>query len=314
MDRKILGFDTSGIDALYRLYRSGASDAESLLGGLDAGYAVRLNATTLDEIIAHPVADEREKLRMLCRRLLMNGEGDVILPSHEITIQLALAFESQQPFNWTEVDIRSSEYTGFIFENEIPDIDEVSAEQLIQAKDAAQQFESVFLNPRSVFQELRKKHRDSWPMSAAELTEMLKHRRPHGAYWHFAKGLFERATGRPIADERIEIFVRECPPFRALLAALMVAQFDRAITPDQPPRFAGRNDLFMSVYLPYCHEFISNDHRQQIALRAVVDIAELDVNVCWYKNFVDRFSLPSTICGARPAARLGPSGASSLDL
>ena len=87
MYRSILGYDTSVINALHR---DGPS-AEPLLAGLSAGYAVSLNGITLDEIVAHNTMAERERLRKLCRRMLANGEGDVLLPYHEITKRLAVA-------------------------------------------------------------------------------------------------------------------------------------------------------------------------------------------------------------------------------
>jgi hypothetical protein len=63
MYRPILGSDTSGINALHR----GRSNIEPLLAGLQAGYAIRLNGTALDEIVAHGDPMERERLRRLCR-------------------------------------------------------------------------------------------------------------------------------------------------------------------------------------------------------------------------------------------------------
>ena|SRR5580658_8583512 len=84
MQRVILGFDTSAINALLR---DGLS-AEPLLAGLSVGYALRLNATSLDEIVAHGTLAERERLRTICRRMLANGESDVLQPYHEITKRL----------------------------------------------------------------------------------------------------------------------------------------------------------------------------------------------------------------------------------
>src|SRR5216110_134885 len=121
MYRTILGFDTSALNALHR----GGPNVSPLLAGPDTGYAIRLNGTALDEIVAHSLPQERERLRTLCRRLLANGEGDVLLPFHEITTRLALAFESGLPFDWTRVDVRSSEYMHFLFDEEIGDIEEV---------------------------------------------------------------------------------------------------------------------------------------------------------------------------------------------
>jgi len=294
MYRTILGFDTSALNALHR----GGPNVSPLLAGLDTGYAIRLNGTALDEIVAHSLPQERERLRTLCRRLLANGAGDVLLPFHEITTRLAVAFESGRPFDWTRVDVRSNEYMRFIFDDEVSalfeedaDYETVSLEQRISAVETAGQFDEVFLAPRPIFQKLRETEKESWPKSAAELAQALQ--KPGGAYWNYAIGLYHRATGITVDDEKIRRFVRECPPFRALLAAIVFAQYERSISEEVKPKLAGRNDLFMAGYLPYCDEFISNDHPQQQALRKIVSIAELPTSVRWYKEFSGQFSLSS---------------------
>ena len=124
MYRTILGFDTSALNALHR----GGPNVSPLLAGLDTGYAIRLNGTALDEIVAHSLPQERERLRKLCRRLLANGAGDVLLPFHEITTRLAVAFESGRPFDWTRVDVRSNEYMRFIFDDEVSALFEEDAD------------------------------------------------------------------------------------------------------------------------------------------------------------------------------------------
>jgi len=291
--RPLLGFDTSVINAIHK---DGAS-AEPLLAGLSAGYAIRLNGTTLDEIIAHSTVAERERLRKLCRRMLANGEGDVLLPYHEITKRLAVAFESGCPFDWTRVDVRSSVYRTFILEKEMrevfkenTDYETFSSEQRVSAAETAEQFEKVFLVPRPEFQKIREGGQGGeWPKSAAELARGLQ--RPGGAYWKYAARFYERATGVAVDEEKIRRFVAECPPFRAILAAIVLAQYERAICKDVKTKRAGKNDVFMAAYLPYCDEFISNDHPQQTALRQIVVIAELQTSVTWYKEFSARFSL-----------------------
>jgi hypothetical protein len=294
MYKTILGFDTSARNALHR----GGPNFAPRLAGLDTGYAIRLNGTALDEIVAHSLPQERERLRKLWRRLLANGAGDVLLPFHEITTRLAVAFESGRPFDWTRVDVRSNEYMRFIFDHEISalfeedaDYETVSFGQRISAVETAGQFDEVFLGPRPIFQKLRETEKESWPKSAAELAEALQ--KPGGAYWNYAIGLYHRATGITVDEEKIRRFVRECPPFRALLAAIVFAQYERSISEEVKPKLAGRNDLFMAGYLPYCDEFISNDHPQQQALRKIVSIAELPTSVRWYKEFSGQFCLSS---------------------
>jgi hypothetical protein len=285
MYRPLLGFDTSAINAL----RKDGAEVQPLLAAFDAAYAIRLNGTALDEIIAHGVPAERDHLRKLCCRLLANGQGDVLLPFQEIMTRLALAFENGPPFDWTTVDVRSSEYMRFIFGEHIADIEQVSAEQRTSAVETAEQFERVFLEPRPIFQQLRENEKEAWPNSPADLMERLQ--RPGGAYWNYGVGLYERAIGQTVSEEKIRTFVRQCPPFRALLAAIVVAQYDRCIREEVPEKLAGRNDIFMAGYLPYSHEFISNDHAQQKALRQVASVATLEARVRWYKEFSTCFSL-----------------------
>ena len=71
-------------------------------------------------------------------------------------------------------------------------------------------------------------------------------------------------------------FVDACPPFRALLMALCVAQYQRCI---QYPRHksTGVFDLYASVYLPYCEQFVTADPGQLGALLNVVSLARLTV-------------------------------------
>ena len=177
MQRTIIGFDTSAINAV----RRGGSDVEPLLAALDIAYAIRLNGTALDEIVAHSLPEERERLRRLCRKLLANGEGDVLLPFHEIVTRLAVAFERGDPLDWTRVDVRSVEYMRFLFDDEVSalfeegtDYEMVSSEQRASAAETAGQFDQFFLQPRAVFQKLRETETASWPKSAAELAQSLQ--------------------------------------------------------------------------------------------------------------------------------------------
>jgi hypothetical protein len=48
---------------------------------------------------------------------------------------------------------------------------------------------------------------------------------------------------------------------------------------------AGRNDLFMAVYLPYCDVFVTDDVGQQNALRAIAQEVGLGVKILSYPDF-----------------------------
>jgi len=71
------------------------------------------------------------------------------------------------------------------------------------------------------------------------------------------------------------------------MLALCAAQFDRCVRPQNvgPSLRAGRNDTFMSVCLPYCDNFVTDDPSQLACYREVLSIAGLDVVVSSYEGF-----------------------------
>ena len=50
---------------------------------------------------------------------------------------------------------------------------------------------------------------------------------------------------------------------------------------------AGANDQFMSVYLPYCHKFITAEENgeQEKCLREIVALTNLQTEILSYDNF-----------------------------
>jgi hypothetical protein len=103
----------------------------------------------------------------------------------------------------------------------------------------------------------------------------------------------------PPDEETVRRFVGSCPPFHALLLALCVAQYERCIREsDKRGQPAGRNGLFMSVCLPCCDEFISDDRDQQDCLRGVASLAKLAVKVRWFKEFRGSLEVDQSSSGA----------------
>jgi hypothetical protein len=84
--------------------------------------------------------------------------------------------------------------------------------------------------------------------------------------------------------------MERCPPFKALLVALCVAQYDRCIRGERDPWIgkAGRNDMFSAVYLPYCQVYVTNDKGQSTALTKIAQIAGIGVSVQMYGVFKEQ--------------------------
>jgi len=282
--RPILSFDTSAINALHR----DAKFSVPLIAGVTSSYFVRLNGTVVDEVIACQSGREREELRRLCRRMLVEGRGDVLLPFHEITRKVALAFDGGRSLDFRRIDVGSKDYERFIRQSDVSEYEDIFGDQRRAAERVNAQFEKLFFSPRLGIQKLFADSEVPRVVSAAEL--LKSYQIAGGFYWTTAIGLHERASGRKVDEQTIGKLVESNAPFRALMAAIVVSLYHRCVL-EEPPTLAGRSDVFMAVYLPFCDEFISNDHAQQTALREIVTLAGLPTKIRWYKEFADSFSL-----------------------
>jgi hypothetical protein len=131
--------------------------------------------------------------------------------------------------------------------------------------------------------------------------DWIKHQEQNGGLLAVAINLYQRAlsydqeTGCLRVGQKVELgeeesgkFVNSCPPFRALVYAYAMTAYDRACTqrPSGGPKYdAGRNDQFMSVYLPYCDIFITGDGPEELCLREIARAAKVATEVLSYKNF-----------------------------
>ncbi len=83
------------------------------------------------------------------------------------------------------------------------------------------------------------------------------------------------------------------PPFRALVYAVLMSWYDISVRDRHTgEKFrSGRNDLYMSVYLPYCDKFITaeKNREHEKCLREIAAVADLETEVMSYDDFCDSF-------------------------
>ena len=74
---------------------------------------------------------------------------------------------------------------------------------------------------------------------------------------------------------------------RSVLYAMFVPWYNKAVRDyfAGEKLDAGSNDLFMSVYLPYCDRFVTDDEGQHKSLREVVSVAGLETEILSYDDF-----------------------------
>lgn len=220
--KPVLIFDTSAINRL-----ADDDNREPLEAGIKAGFWFRLNGDTVGEVVATTNTARRKLLLNLCKRIL--SAGDCLLPHDELLKELIKQHAKSSSFNWKTVPVRCNEYEEEIARQELVD-DEIAKQQRCFAGEVGNGFAGIYERARPKFQKLFR-GRVAAPPSLSELIDALQ--RPAGAFWSMGAGLYRKPTGVTLNEAATRDFVDTCPPFRAVLIALCVAQHQRSI---QNPR------------------------------------------------------------------------------
>jgi hypothetical protein len=279
-DRPIWTPDTSAINRL-----ADDPDSEALIGGLKAGFFVRLTFTSISEVIANENGDRRRKLLRVCRLLL--PAGDCIDPQNAILEKMIGDFEANTAFDWRNVSIDFPEA-----KNELGGRETFSDEEATQEREENEtlkdRFARMFSDAKPHFDRIFSGGAEKPPRNVADL--VARFQIPGGAFWSLSGNIYARVGKKPPDEMLMRKFVAECDPFRALMIALCAAQYDICLRPERvgPSFRSGRNDTLMAVCLPYCHQFVTNDKGQLACYRAVASVAGIDVTVRSYEEFRDR--------------------------
>lgn len=279
--RSILTFDTSAINRLVD-----DPDCDTLVADPRRGFHVRLSFTSVSEVIATENRERRQTLVGICRRLLESG--DCVDPQHEILRKMVARFEAYPSFDWRDVYVRFPQAEIEIARRgDFSDDDAAQEREHARAKNKA--FVGVYDDAKPAFDRLFAAGTEKVPGSVSELVTRLQ--LPGGAFWTLATNFYARVATKPVDEATIRTFVARCDPFRALMIALVAAQYDRCVRPPHvgPSLRSGRNDTFISVCLPYCHQFVTDDLGQLACYREVVSVANLDVTVRSYEEFHSGF-------------------------
>jgi hypothetical protein len=120
--------------------------------------------------------------------------------------------------------------------------------------------------------------------------------RDGGVLWGFGQGLYKHVSGNEPSEAEIKAFMDVCPPFRAACYGLIMAWYNGSLrVQDGTPR-AGRNDLMMATYLPYCSRFVTADWPQRKELREITTEANIDCEVQSFKEFDLSFTVVAPAC------------------
>jgi len=277
--RRKLIFDTSAINAL-----ADDPDSAAITASLGAGYRVGITETVISEVIADPDVARRTGRFDLMKRLL--GAGNCLMPFNWIIEEQAKSYvRGPSAYEWKRLDVRLRMGEEEIVRQEF--IHSLSDETLLNQRDWENGFKAIFENARPAFQRIFEDEAGPRP-SLQKVTSILLG--DGGAHLSIGSTLVEAASGARLEEAQVKDFIERCPPFKALLVALCVAQYDRCVRGEGEPSLgkAGRNDMFSAVYLSYCGIFVTNDRGQCKALTAVAGLMHWPVSVALYSEFRSR--------------------------
>lgn len=285
-DVPIVTFDSSAHNRLVD------SDADSIIARINSELWFRFAGSCVEELSATTTPEDRTKLFTSCGQLQCSS-SDCLLPSNLLTEQLVLAhFNNPKAFNWKTVNVRCSDCERAIRDPRFFDDEQTAGEQRAfqwERKMIGKQDRERKRVKRPEIQAIFAKHGEAPPTTFQPAISRLE--KGGRSVWAVAERFYDRFTKTDTHDATVEEFMSVCPPFRALIYAMFIPWYHEWIRDYQTGEKlkAGSNDLFMSVYLPYCDTFVTDDDDQEKSLRAVATAAGLETEVISYDDFSASF-------------------------
>jgi hypothetical protein len=284
----IITFDTSAHNRLVE----DRDRSEPLIAAIKAGMFFRFAGLSIEELISTPDPAKRAALFTSCARL-QHGPSDCIYPQNEL-IRLLVAEHFRQPssFNWTTVNVRGWEYEDAICRRYFISDERLAADQCRELKNRQKSYKQMFSKLRPQLRKVFEDHREAPPTTLREAVSRLQGAEK-SLIWSMGKLLYDRGAETDASIATVKLFMEACPPFRALVYAMIMSWYDLGVRdPHVGEKFkAGGNDLFMSIYLPYCDKFVTAEKNgeQEKCLKEVAFLAGLETEILSYDAFCDRF-------------------------
>lgn len=290
-NRPVLIFDTSVYN---RMLQDGVR-SDDIIAALRAGYFMRIADLSIAEVCATRDASKRRAIMEWVNKS-QAGSGDYLLPHLEILRLLIAAYERDPlRFDWRAVNVSSVACAQEIARGNFIKDDALAEAQFQSLKHLKEEFEGVWSHLRPKLGDVIRRHGRTAPIRFQEVLSMVESE--GGLLWSFGQGLYSRVAVGDASESTVRDFMAKCPPFRAIAYAYLLAWFDRSLAHrhKRDKYRAGRIDLFMSIYLPYCDQFISAEVHgmQERCLREIARVARLATEVRSYDDFCHSMMLAS---------------------
>jgi hypothetical protein len=254
--------------------------------GLECGFEVVLTAMSADEIISCKSPERREALLSRFSRLLSSAK--CIWPPHEI-IRLLISehFHDPTQFDWAKVNVRARAYEAAISVRDFND--ELCVQQRKKQFELQEGFEKMWEGLRPSLDAILAREPSKRPATYREALGIAA--ADKGTLWGFGRGLYKYVSGNEPSELEIRALMEACPPFRAACYGLVMAWYNGSLRVQDGTPTAGRNDLMMATYLPYCSRFVTADWAQRKGLREIGVEAKIDCAILSFEEFSRSFAV-----------------------
>jgi len=240
-DIPIISFDTS---AHNRLVDDSALSGP-ILAGLKSGLSFRFVGLSIDEMVATSDPAKRAALFTYCARL-QDGITECIYPHNELTKRMILEYQKDPAsFNWKTVDVKAREYERALRTRELADNEVLSAEQKAHLKERRKEYEEMFVNLRPELEAIFERHGEVPPPTFREAIARLQ--REGSLIWNMGKPVYDRPAQTDASEATIKEFMEACPPFRALIYAMLMSWYDLAVRDEKGEKFEAVSQRYVYV-------------------------------------------------------------------
>lgn len=273
---RIVTFDTS---AHNRIVKMDATAADPIYSAVATRFFFRLAGLSYEELVATQNAPDRMPLLEGCRKLtatLVARGWDCVQTFYEL-LRMLIKAHSVDPthFQWRIVDVRWGELAHAILTGDVTD-DDLARLQWAEQQAAQNGYKTLWRDLRPKLDLIIEAQSIPRPTTFAEA---LQNGSPalfpamgkalYDAGLRFDAELNEESRTFDTPPEIVQHFIDNCPPFRAMLLAMLVSWYNTSLRDMNMSEklAAGRNDLYMAVYLPLCDIFVTRDAGQEKCLR-----------------------------------------------
>lgn len=291
--RRVLTFDSSVHNRLVKIGES----ANPIYAGIKSRYFFRLAGLSFEEMMSTPQAADRLALLDGCRKLTRGRWWDCLNPPYELLRILVVAHASDPSnFRWLEVDVRSGGLAYEIRNGELTADDTLANLQRTEQNVAIKAYKSFWIQLRSRLDPIFEEQGIPRPETFAEAFENASStllpamgKEFYDAGLRFDAVLREKRIEPDTDMDAVRHFIATCPPFRALLCAVLMSWYNTSLRKgNTSEKFgAGRNDMFMAVYLPLCDIFVMRDTGQESCLKELTKYIGVRTEVLSFDDFTD---------------------------